>query len=145
MKIYMIRAGDNFRPLSQTDLENMHRVKEGQIIYVDYKKPRNPLFHNKFMSMVRVVYSNQEKYREFEQVLNVFKVETGHCDTMYIDHDGAQLEVRVPKSISFAAMDEIQFNEFYDKAVEFALSEFLPTVTKAQLEEYVNKIASYAG
>jgi len=141
MKIYMIREGDHFRPLSQNDADNMRRVKEGQIIYVDYKKPRNPLFHNKFMSMVRVVYSNQEKYQTFESVLNVFKVELDHCDTIFME----DLVVKIPKSISFAAMDEIEFDAFYNRAVEFALTEFLPSVTRAELDEYVSQIASYAG
>lgn len=142
MKIYLIREGDKFRPVSEEDLQNLKRVKEGQIIYVDYKKPRNPLFHNKFMSMVRVVYSNQEKYTDIVHVLNAFKIGTGHYSVMYLE---GGIEVRIPNSISFAAMDEIAFNEFYDKAVEFALTEFLPTVSRSELDEYVNQVASYAG
>lgn len=146
MKIYMIREGDRFRPLSEADLSNMRRVKEGQIIYVEYKKPRNPLFHNKFMSMVRVVFSNQEQYETIEQVMNVIKVGIGHCDMLAVQVEPEGMyEVKIPKSIAFHNMDEIAFNEFYDKAVEFCLSQFLPTVTKAELEEYVNQIASYAG
>jgi hypothetical protein len=141
MKIYLTRQGDTFKPLSENDFDNLKRIKEGAIIYVDYKKPRNPLFHNKFMSMIRVVYNNQERYPTFEGVLNVFKVELGHCDTFEYDSH----EVKIPRSISFAAMDELEFNKFYDQAVTFALSHFLPTTSRHELEMYVTQIASYAG
>lgn len=141
MKIYLIREGDRFKPLSQEDYEKTTRVKDGQIIEVEYKKPRNPLFHNKFMSLIRLVYDNQEQYDTIEGVLNVFKVELGHCDTMYFqDH-----EIRVPRSISFGAMDELEFQAFYDRAVQFALSRWFPTTSKHELEQYVNEIARYAG
>lgn len=141
MKILLKRQGNTLLPLSEQDFERLQRIKEGMIIEVEYKKPRNPLFHNKFMSMIRVVFDNQEQYDTIEGVMNVFKVQLGHCDTMmYRD-----LEIKIPRSISFSKMDEIEFAEFYNRAVEFALSRFLPTVTREQLEQYVSQIANYAG
>ena len=141
MKILLVRHGNALEPLSEDDFDKLKRIKDGMIIEVDYKKPRNPLFQNKFMSMIRVVFNNQDQYETIEGVLNVFKVELGHCDTMIY----RKIEVRIPRSISFAAMDEIEFSAFYDRAVDFALSRFLPTVTREQLEEYVSKILKYAG
>ena len=141
MKIFLIRKNDQFLPLSDFDHEKLTRIKEGQIIEVDYKKPRNPLFHNKFMSMVRLVFANQEQYETIEEVLDVIKVGVGHCNTMAW-HDA---EIKIPKSISFGKMDELTFADFYDRAVTFALSRFLPTVSKHELEEYVAQIARYAG
>ena len=141
MKIFLTRSGDTLKPLSEMDMEKLARIKDGQIIEVDYKKPRNPLFHNKFMSMVRIVYDNQEQYETIEEVLDVIKVGCGHCNTMEW-HGG---EIKIPKSISFGKMDEMTFADFYDRAVTFALSRFLPTVSKHELEEYVSQIARYAG
>lgn len=141
MKIYLIRDGDCLKPLSESDHDSLKRIKDGAIIYVDYKKPRNPLFHNKFMSLVRTVFDNQEQYETIESMLNLFKVELGYYDSMYF----RKQEIRIPRSISFTKMDEVEFSEFYDKAVTMALSRFLPTVTPVELEEYVNKIARYVG
>ena len=148
MKIYLQREGERFKPLSEQDFDNLKRIKDGSIIYVDYKKPRNPLFHNKFMSMVRVVFENQEQYTSIESMLNIIKIELGYYDTMVIqgDHSGnVKYEVRIPKSISFASMDEMEFHTLYNRAVELVLHKFLPTVTPAELEEYVDKIVRYAG
>lgn len=141
MKIFLTRDGDTLKPLSEQDYEKLARIKDGQIIRVDYVKPRNPLFHNKFMSMVRVVFDNQEQYETIEEVMDVIKVGVGHCNTMEW-HGG---EIKIPKSISFSKMDEIEFADFYNRAVTFALSRFLPTVSKEELEQYVAQIARYAG
>ena len=141
MKIHLVRREDKLIPLSVEDFDRLKRIKEGQIILVDYKKPRNPLFHNKFMSMVRVVYDNQEKYARIEGVLNVIKVGIGHCDTM--EFHG--VEIQIPRSIAFGNMDELEFQPFYDRAVTFVLARFLPTVTAEELEEYVTAILRYNG
>lgn len=139
MKIYLIRKGETFLPLSVEDHDRLKRIKEGGIILIDYKKPRNPLFHNKFMSMVRTVFDNQEQYTDIENLLSVLKVELGHYDTMFY----RDLKIRIPRSISFAKMDELQFTTFYDRAVTVCLSHFLPATTPAELEEYVAKILRY--
>jgi Protein of unknown function (DUF1367) len=141
VKVYLIRKGDTFAPLSVEDADRMKRIKEGGIILVDYKKPRNPLFHNKFMSMVRTVFDNQEQYANIENLLNVLKVELGHYDTMFY----RDLKIRIPRSISFAKMDEIEFSAFYDRAVSCCLSHFLPQTTPEELEEYVAQILRYNG
>lgn len=141
MKIYLVREDDRFKPLSEEDFTKTKRVKEGQIIEVEYKKPRNPLFHNKFMSMVRVVYDNQEQYEHIEQLLNAIKIDLGYYDSYTV----RGYEVAIPRSISFAKMDEIEFEELYDKAVTLVLARYLPTVEKHELEHYVNEIARYAG
>ena len=139
MKIHLRREGDTLKPMSENDFDDLKRIKEGDIIYVDYKKPRNPQFHNKFMSLVRVVFDNNDHYETIESLLNVFKVELGYFDTVW----WRDIEIRIPRSISFAKMDEMEFRQFYDSAVTMALHRFLPTVTTTELEEYVNKIARY--
>lgn len=141
MKILLIRQGDSFKPLSEADYEKTQRVKEGRIIEVDYKMPRNPEFHNKYMSMVRAVFDNQEQYETIEQVLDVIKVGVGHCTTM--EWRGAQ--IAIPKSISFGKMDELEFQPFYDKSIEFVLARLLPGTNRDDLEQYVNEISRYAG
>lgn len=140
MKIYLKRTGDTLVPLSVADHDSLKRIRDGEIIHVEYKKPRNPLFHNKFMSLVRTVYDNQETYPSVDALLNVFKVELGYYDTM----QWRSMEIRIPRSISFASMDEIEFEEFYNKAVTMVLHRFLPSVSKVELEAYVNQIARYA-
>lgn len=139
-KIYLRRSGDVLKPLSQNDYDELARIKDDEIIYVDYKKPRNPQFHNKFMSMIRVVYDNQEQEPSIETMLAKVKVDLGYYDTMFT----GKYEIRVPKSISFAAMDELAFHAFYQRAVGACLYRWLPHTTPEELEEYVSQIEGYA-
>jgi len=154
MKIYLIREGDRFKPLSEDDFEKTKRVKEGKIIEVEYKMPRNPQFHNKFMSMVRKVFENQEEFDNIERLLDKIKIDLGHYDSYFIGKPEVvvprsmllgKAEVVVPRSISFGKMDELEFNALYDRAVTLLLARYLPTVTKAELEEYVLEILRYGG
>lgn len=141
MKIYLVRKKNTLVPLSEHDFDKLKRIKEDQIILVDYKKPRNVLFHNKFMSMVRTVFNNQEHFVEFDNLLDVLKVELGYYNTIFF----RSKEICIPRSISFAKMDEIEFTGFYDKAVTMCLSRFLPQTTPEELEEYVAQILRYNG
>jgi len=151
MKIYLRRKGDTLTPLTQEDLDSLKRIKDEQIIYVDYKKPRNPHFHAKFMSLVRTVFDNQDEYEEIEGVLNVIKVKTGHCTKLPIVDKSMPPgyneigEIYVPKSISFSSMDELKFDHFYHRAVAVCLTIFLPETSAQELEQAINERASYAG
>lgn len=140
MKIYLKRQGDHLIPCTQNDADELGRIKDGDIIYVDYKKPRNPHFHNKFMSMVRTVFDNQEQEPSIESMLAKIKVELGYYDSIFY----GKIEVRIPKSISFSAMDELKFDHFYNRAVAVCLHRWLPETTPAELEEYVSQIAGYS-
>jgi hypothetical protein len=151
MKIYLRRKGMTFIPLTEHDADNLKRIKDEQIIYVDYKKPRNPQFHRKFMSMVRTVWLNQEQYTKIEHLMSIIKCETGHYDVLPLTDPsmppGYNIigEIRVPRSISFAEMDELKFDYFYHRAVAVCLTHFLPETSVQELEEYIDKIEGYAG
>ena len=66
------------------------------------------------MALVRLVFENQERYNSIEDLLVEFKLKVGHYKE-HITTDGKI--VYVPKSISFSQMDEYEFNEFYNKAL----------------------------
>jgi hypothetical protein len=144
MKIYLRRKGMTFIPLTEHDADNLKRIKDEQIIYVDYKKPRNPQFHRKFMSMVRTVWKNQDQYPTVENVLSVIKVETGHYISIFYGTGKGLVEIRTPTSIAFDKMDELKFDYFYHRAVAVCLTHFLPETSVQELEEYIDKIEGYA-
>ena len=140
MKIYLVRKGDTLVPLSESDHDELKRIKDGDIIWVDWKKPRNPRFHNKFMAMMRVVFDNQEEHQDIENIIAIVKIELGYYTTMM----SGRYEIRIPKSISFASMDEIKFDHFYNRAIAVCLTRWMPGNTKEELEAYINQIETFA-
>lgn len=109
----------------EEDAEKVHKkIGIGEIVEFDYKLARNYRFHKKFMSMVRHVWENQDTYSTFEQVLDVVKIGAGHYELLILPNGDRNY---VPKSIAFDNMEELEFDEFYEKAVQAIIRAKLAT------------------
>lgn len=109
----------------------MARVKFGDIVLLEARRPRNAAHHAKFFAMLGMILQNQEHYKDVEEILDVFKFAIGHTKKIKT----ARGIIEVPLSISFAAMDQDQFNVFYDKAIDFMCAEVIPGLQKEDLRK----------
>ncbi|HQC63267.1 MAG TPA: DUF1367 family protein [Candidatus Marinimicrobia bacterium] len=115
MEIFLVKTQSGvLAPFDDADAQRMAKIKTNEVVRAEITKPRNLLFHKKFMALVRLVFENQERYNSIEDLLVEFKLKVGHYKE-HITTDGKI--VYVPKSISFSQMDEYEFNEFYNKAL----------------------------
>ena len=115
MEIFLVKTQSGvLAPFDDADAQRMAKIKTNEVVRAEITKPRNLLFHKKFMALVRLVFENQERYNSIEALLVEFKLKVGHYKE-HITTDGKI--VYVPKSISFSQMDEYEFNEFYNKAL----------------------------
>lgn len=134
-EIWMVK--NQFGKLSAEDEESkaaLAKIKNGEHIQVNIKKPRNVLFLRKFFALCTVVFENQEKYEDFEAFRHELTMRAG----WWQEHVHTTGNVSyIPKSISFAKMDAIQFGEFYDKAIDAAIEHFIPGTDKEGLEEAI--------
>ena len=80
-----------------------------------FTRPRNYQFHKKFFAMIHMVAESMDKPEEL--VLKWIKIAVGLYDEMIMP--GGKI-VYVPRSISFAKMDQPEFDEFYLPAVKAA-------------------------
>ena len=132
--------GGQLVPDDDATVVAMQKIKTGEVISVDYKKPRNYKFHKKFMALMQIVFDNQEKYHCMEDVLTEIKLQAGH----YEEHIslGGKIIYR-PKSIAFAAMDEVEFGEFYNKALDIVLKFFLKESNERELNQMVDQVVGF--
>ena len=115
MEIFLVKTQSGvLAPFDDAAAQRMAKIKTNEVVRAEITKPRNLLFHKKFMALVRLVFENQERYNSIEDLLVEFKLKVGHYKE-HITTDGKI--VYVPKSISFSQMDEYEFNEFYNKAL----------------------------
>lgn len=97
--------------------EMLSKWKLGDQIMVEARKPRNPYHHRLAMACAQLVVENTDRYKNIDHFLAAAKVYAGHCDRF----ETAKGEVvLVPKSISFASMDQTEFGPFFDKMIELA-------------------------
>lgn len=143
-KILVRRTLDNkIAPVYPSDLDHLKKLSIEETYECDIKRPRNVKHHRKFFTLIELVWQNMpEKYSEDfkskEDLLNEFKFQTGHRK----EHRtlGGKITY-VPKSISFASMDQDAFEIFYDACLEIVLKYFFIGMTNKNLRNEV--IESY--
>jgi hypothetical protein len=139
MKINCRKLNGALVPVDEPDREALKKVKTGQTVTVEMKKPRNPHFHRKYFALLGLVFDNQEKYESFAYFLNEIKFRIGHVDQFIIDGK----MVFQPRSISFAAMDDYAFADFYSKTIDVILKHFIPAWSADEIDRLVNQIVQF--
>ena len=124
-----------FEPIDDLGREALSKIGVGDLVRAEIKRPRNTDHHRKFFAMLNLVYENQEHYKSPNDLLEVLKIRIGHCHTVQTKHG----EVKIPKSISFAAMDQTEFDQFYNRAVDWVLSEVIPGLQRGELDSEIEQ------
>ena len=124
MKAHFIRSIDGLIPVEEDAEKVLKRIGLGEVVQMDYKPARNYKFHKKFFAMIQHVFENQDKYDLLEDMLIEVKLQAGH----YQEHvtTGGKITYQA-KSISFDHMDELEFQEFYEKAIQGVIRAQLAT------------------
>src|SRR3990167_8862216 len=117
-------------PIDEAGELAVRRMGQGDIVAVEVKRPRNVAFHRKFFAMLQLVLENQSHYKSIDDILDVCKLRIGHVRTV----ETKQGQVMIPASISFAAMDDAAFADFYDRACHWVLTEVIPGLKRADLD-----------
>lgn len=119
-------------PCDEDTVKEYNKQKFGDEIYVEYKPRRNYQFHKKMFSMLNLVLNNQERFKTTNELLDAIKHHSGHT-VSYYDIEGR--EWKKPKSIAFYAMDNDEFEKFYNLAIDACL--LIVPMGKIELEKAI--------
>jgi len=131
--LLMVKRLGSLHPYDDEGVEALKKIGPTQIVKITYSRPRNLRFHCKFFAMLKIILDNQDHYKSTDDLLDVCKLRIGHVTVIQTP----QGEERVPKSISFASMDETEFGKFYDRAVFWVASEVIPGLNRQHLNDEV--------
>ena len=108
-------------PENDSDYEVFKKLRKNVTLSFDVKQERNPQFHKKFFALLNMVFDNQEIFEDVEQMRRDLTIEAG----FYNEYRSFRGEIkREAKSISFAKMDQIEFDGFYDKFADAVIRVF---------------------
>ena len=133
MRILVVKKLNALYPVDEAGEAVIRKFGLGEIVSVDVKRPRNVAFHTKFFAMLQIILKNQDHYKSIDDLLEVCKLRTGHCHTV----ETKLGEVKITDSISFAAMDENAFADFYDRACKWVTTEVIPGLDRQGLDDEV--------
>lgn len=110
-----MRTVTGLKACDEAGIEALRRIKVNEIVQCDITRPRNLAHHKKFMALITVFWNAAGDWSSPYAVLIELKVRLGYVQKVVIRETGEI--VSVPKSISFANMDQGAFDEFYAKAI----------------------------
>lgn len=142
MEIYCRVTANGLVPMYDSDLEEKKRLKEGETVLCTIKKPRNYEFHKKFFALIRLTFENlPERIQQScnihneQDMLDCLKLDLGLYNIVYHHHEPF---VKLG-SISFAKMDETEFQVFYNRCIDIILFNYLRGTDRETLLEEVQQ------
>ena len=128
MTIKLVMYRDRREPLgfcllASDDLqeEQLQKIPPGQELIVEIKQPRNPNHHRLFFALLNITQHQTDDFPSTDMLLTWLKIKLGHVDVMIWDEGKTYY---VPKSISFASMDQDSFREFFDRALDVIVQRY---------------------
>lgn len=139
MELYFYKRLSSLVPADDAAKEAIAHLAQGECIAVSFRRPRNIGHHRKFFSLLQLVFENQELYPTLEHLLTAVKIAAGWYEDAPITVSG--MLVYIPRSISFARMDQTAFEKFYGEAIA-AICHLLPQFKAEDLREAVLEYAA---
>jgi hypothetical protein len=145
MKINFIKLeGGTLIPFSQIESDRMIRFKNREVYQVEIKTTRNPAFHRKVFSFLNYCFENWsasnclefvDESKQFDYFRKMMIIKAGYYD-QFFDIDGnLRLEA---KSISYANMNQEEFENLYNALIQVAMSNIFKTNDKDKLNKLYN-------
>ena len=142
MDIYCRVTSTGLVPLYDSDYEAKHKLREGENVLCTITKPRNYEFHKKFFALVRLTFDNLPErlhqmlgIRSEEDMLDCIKIDLG----LFTEHWHGGRKALKLGSISFAAMDQIAFERFYNRTITLILDKYLCGTKREELVEEIER------
>ena len=123
-----MKKGNALHPTHDSDRELVNKLKTGEAYKAKIVKPRNYEFHKKYFALLNLAFNNQDEFDNFEKFRFIMTMKAGFFDAIKTDKG----VVYMPRSISFASMDDVEFERVYNAMIQEVI-----TLTGAD-EELIN-------
>lgn len=129
------RTLSGFEPADEQSRSFWQKIKLGDIIALDGRRPRNLKHHRKYWILMQIVVDNSDDFDTPEMVNYAVKaaMERGR----WIKPGKAKRPLFIPESISFASMDQEAFERFYSEAVNVVIKYFLPGCSPDEIDAII--------
>jgi hypothetical protein len=128
--IYLVKTLGGLAPIDDIAKEVLASYGSGEVIRARTYRARNPRHHRLFFGLLKLVFDNQQRYLSTEALRFALTIQAGYVEEIRLKGDAVALK---PRSISFASMDQNEFNAFY-KAIKAAIPELMPELGKVDWE-----------
>lgn len=145
-------ANVGFAPADEAEAEKVTRFKNGGVVRAKFTQMRNYEFHKKYFAMVKIAFDAwsdtvpRQEYKGEPVSANIdrFRRDLQIMAGFYKPVYNARGEVRLESdSISFANMDQEEFEKVYSKVVDVVLEKILTHYQRDDLDRVVNELMGF--
>lgn len=123
---------------AETQAEDVYRaIPLGSEVMLDISRPRNPAFHKKVFALFGLVHANQDFYPSFDATRKALVAAAGYYSVIVLKNGEKMI---VADSLSYASKDQTEMGKIWDDLCQVVLRDFLPTVTRQELENEILEI-----
>jgi len=115
MLLNLKKTSQGFIPCDEESVKAFNKIREGADIFVEFKPRRNMKLHKKYWALLNAVVINQDHYKTADNLHEVVKFKAGYYETIIPLEGEPFLKT---KSISFHSMDNLEFESFYNVALD---------------------------
>ena len=135
-KVLMEKHLGSLRPIDDFGLQTLRKIKNGDAVTVEIRRPRNLAHHKMFWALMTIVHENMDeaRYPTVEDLVSAIKIAAGLRTRIVLPSGDVGF---IPGSIAFHKMSQDEFSAFYDRVCDLIAKHFLPGVTSDQLRAEV--------
>jgi len=149
--IYLVKRHGVLMPNDEADEELLNGINNNDLVKCVISRPRNAQFHRKYFALLDVIYNqwhpinmelngkpaakNRDRFR------SDIAIATGYYDLVVNIKNEVRAEAR---SISFAAMDEVEFAALYSRTIDYALQKICTGRDRDTIDNWVNQILEFS-
>lgn len=136
-ELFLKRSLNKLVPADARSEGLLRDLPKGRFFRAVITQPRNLSHHNKFFALLHVIFPHQDMYPTEKSLLRNIKKALGLGE--WVEYKDGRTEF-FEDSISFTAMKQDEFEQFYARFIDLVTTKILPGVDSADLEREVNEI-----
>lgn len=114
--LYLTRTLAGLSAADDASKEILRKIKIGKVVKCEVSQPRNIQHHRKFFALLNTVWQAAGDWATVDDLLIELKIKLGVTREVVIRESGEV--IKIVGSISFAAMDQTEFDKFYERAIQ---------------------------
>jgi hypothetical protein len=137
-ELIMQKLEDALHPTDVDGIAAMLQIPENSFLKVKFSVPRNVKQLRLYFAMINLVFEHQKEPRSYptrDRLREGINIALGHFHEVKNPLTGQIFTV--PNSISFGAMDNVEFREYFEAFKSFVLDKILPRVQSRDLDQAV--------
>lgn len=137
------RTLSGLAPTDDAATRRLQRIPLGNTVQVTVASQRRHKSLARWWVLCGLIYQNSDQFGSAEQVSDLLKIMSGHCSTIVSKATG---EIYlIPKSISFAAIPEDEFQEIWLRAIKAVCTDIIPGLEEQAVQDECYRLVGAMG